>query len=335
MKRDDIISLLTRLLGPLKMQPQDNDSQFDKFQDLLKQSLTQPSLEFRRTGVQVPYFPGNMLPDNISEELDAMADEIMKGEANRRHSDPVFWLRQRNAVATAGFEESVENFIEPDFSFGPFINQQSKNLWFHFFQVSKQIRFEIFDSGISDLVVITLPSGKPLPHAGRHTILNFDDCTIWITVKAIAQNSDKKYVGIRAKNCSLVPSGIITLQAGAFATIRAQGFQLSFEPFDKFATGINNNAQPKAAYPDKITFSFTGTKWSLQSFNKSVININGDSIELGEGANIAPVYLEAENLVHFPLPANKDFWEILRNHTERFRLSGKAGFIDAGWYLPV
>ena len=335
MKKDDIISLLTRLLGPLKMQLQPEDSKFDKFQELLKQSLTQPAFETSRTGVQFPEYQSNMLPQKIDEELEKMADEIIAAQANRQPTDPVFRLRQRNISVTSGFEESPENFLEPEFSFGPFVNQQSKKVWFDFFRVSKQLRFEIFQGGIPDFLVITLPLNNPFPGAGRHDALNFDDCTIWLTIKAVAPNGDKKYVGIRAKNCVLTTLGIIGVQASGFVSIIAQEFKLNFEPFDQFANGIDNNAQPKAVYPDKITLSFTGPRWSLQTFNKSEISINGDIIEFAEGININPVYLESERLIHFPIPANKESWEIVSNNTERFRLTGKAVLSDPGWYLPV
>ena len=165
--------------------------------------------------------------------------------------------------------------------------------------------------------------------------MNFEDCTIWVSVKNISPDGDKKYVGIRAKNCEIKPSGIISVQASGFASIIAPDFQISFEPFDKFTNGIENNAQPKAIYPGKIVFSFTGTKWSLQSFSKSAIDLNGDNIELAEAANINPVYLQTENLVFFQLTAIKNSWEIITNEAERFRIGGEAILTDPGWYLPV
>ena len=335
MKKDDIILLLTRLLGPLKMQPQKDDAEFKKFQGMLGAALTQPALEINTTGVQFPDYQSYRLPEEIIEELDKIRDEIIAAQPFRKPTDPVFRLRQRDLPVTSGFEESAENFMEPDFSFGPFINLKSKKVWFDFFQVNKQLRFEILQAGIPDFLVITLPLNNPLPDAGRHKTLAFDDCTVWINVKAIAQNADKKFVGIRAKNCVISTDGIFGISATGFASVLAPAFQISFEPFDKFANGIDNNAQPKSAYPDKIIFSCTGTKWLLQSFAKSLININGDSIEVAEGTNINPVYLEAEGLIHFPLQAVKNSWEIINNNTERFRLSGKADLTNPGWYLPV
>jgi hypothetical protein len=335
MTPNDIILLLTRLLGPLKIQPQKVDADFNKFQGMLGAALTQPALEINTTGVQFPDYQSYRLPEEIIEELDKIADEITAAQPHRKPTDPVFRLRRRDLPVTAGFEESAENFMDPDFSFGPFINRQSKKVWFDFFQVHKQLRFEILQGGIPDFLVITLPLNNPLPDAGRHKTLTFDDCTVWINLKAIAQNADKKFVGIRAKNCVITTDGIIAVQATGFASVLSPAFQMSFEPFDKFANGNDNNAPPKAAYPDKIIFSCTGTKWLLQSFAKSLININGDSIELAEGANINPVYLEPESLIHFPLQAGKNSWEIISNTTDRFRLSGKTELTNPGWYLPV
>ena len=158
---NDILLQLTRLLGPFKTRTQAEASKFDKFQDLLKQSLTQPSLAFRRSGVRFPDFQPNMLPDDINEELETMTDEIVTAQAIRKPADPVFWLRQRNLPVIAGFEESSENFIEPAFSFGPFINQQSKQGWFDFFQVPKQLRFEILQGVIQ--ISWSLPFHQLIP----------------------------------------------------------------------------------------------------------------------------------------------------------------------------
>jgi|GEM_PF-2661031 len=335
MKRDDIITLLTTLLGPLKIMPQDNHSHFEKFGDVLKQSLTQASLEFRRTGVQFPDFQLGMLPEDITEELEKMTDEIITAQTNRKTNDPVFWLRQRNVSLTTGIEESVENFLEPEFSFGPFINPQSKTTWFDFFLVPKQLRFKVFEDGLSDFMIITLPPGQPLPSVGTYTTLDFADCTIWISVKTIAPGVDNKYVGIRAKNCAIKFPGIATVQAPGFLINFSPGFLMSFQPVDSFANGVVGNASPKAIYPDQIEISFKVKKWTLQSFTKSVISLNGDPIGLGEGAKINPVFLEQEMLIHLPLPAEKDSWEILQNNTERFRLAGKAVITDTGWFLPV
>ncbi|MBC7745707.1 MAG: hypothetical protein H7096_11445 [Flavobacterium sp.] len=335
MNRDDTISLLTNLIGSLKMQPQPEDSNFDKFQDMLAQSLAQPFLRFSRTGAELPDQQSYMLPEKVAAALETMTDEIMAAQGIRKPTDPVFWLRQRSLSVTAGVEEELENFTAPHSSFGPFINHLSNAVWFDFFQVPTQLTFEIFDSGLPAIMVITLPPGDPLPDIGELTTLNFNDCTIWVSVKTVAQNGDNNYVGFRAKNCLVTAANTMDIRANGFALVSNPGFEISFEPFDEFATGIDHNAQSKASYPGKISFSFVGTTGLLQSFEKSAVTIHGDSIEFAEGATITPLYLEPEKLIHFPLIANKASWEIGSNHTERFQLNGKAELTDAGWYLPV
>src|SRR3989337_2292724 len=185
MTRDDIFSMLVHLLGPLKSHRQDEQSHLDKFQDILQHSLTQASLEFRKTGVQFPDFQTNISPE-LREKLEKMTDEILTNQTTRTANDPVFWLRQRNFAFKAGIEENPENFLESEFSFGPFNNGQTKETWFDFFQVPKQLRFEIFQGGLPDVLVITLPPGVPFPDAGSHSKFNFQDCTIWISVRAVA-----------------------------------------------------------------------------------------------------------------------------------------------------
>ena len=335
MNRDDTISLLTNLIGSLKMQPQPEGSNFDKFQDMLSKSLAQPFLRFSRTGAELPDHQSYMLPEKVTAALETMTDEIMAAQLIRKPTDPVFWLRQRSLSVTAGVEEELENFIEPHSSFGPFINHRSNAVWFDFFQVPTQLTFEIFDSGLPAIIIITLPPGNPLPDIGKNTTLNFDDCTIWVSVKTVAQNGDNSYAGFRAKNCLVTAANTIDVRANGFAMVSRPGFTLSFEPFDQFATGVDNNAQSKASYPGKISFSIIDTTWSLQSIEKSAVTINGDSIEFAEGATITPIYLEPENLIQFPLTANKASWDISNNNTERFQLNGKAVLTDAGWYLPV
>ena len=63
MNKDDIILLLTRLLGPLKMLPQPAGSNFDKFLGMLGAALTQPALEINTTGVQFPDYQSYRLPE--------------------------------------------------------------------------------------------------------------------------------------------------------------------------------------------------------------------------------------------------------------------------------
>jgi hypothetical protein len=334
MTRDDIFSLLKRILGPLHSHRQDHQSQLDKFEDILKHSLTQSSLEFRRTGVQFPDFQNNISPE-LREKLQEMTDEIVTAQATRTANDPIFWLRQRNFDFKAGIEENAENFLESRFSFGPFINGQTKETWFDFFQGPKQLRFDVFQGGLPDVLVITLPGGAGLPSAGSHANLNFADCTIWISVKPLAANADKKYVGVRAKNCEITFDGIAAVQTTGFVTILAPTFQLNFEPVDMFEDEAGNNRPAKAKYPRNIVISFTGINWVLQSFARSLINLNGATISLETGVDVSPVYFEQEKLVHFPIPANDDSWEISSNDTERFSLAGKTRFTDPGWYLPV
>ena len=228
-----------------------------------------------------------------------------------------------------------KTFLSLDSSFGPFINGQTKETWFDFFQGPKQLRFEIFQGGIPDVLVITLPGGAGLPNAGSHSKFNFEDCTIWISVKPVAANADKKYVGVRAKKCEITFNGTADLQATGFVTVFAPTLQLSFEPFDTFVDEGGNNAQAKAKYPDHIVISFTGVNWLLEHFGESLITLNGDNIPLEKGVNVSPVYFEQEKLIHFPIPSNEDSWEISSNDTERFSLDGKARFTDPGWYLPV
>jgi hypothetical protein len=103
MTRDDIFSLLIHILGPLHSHRQDDQSQLDKLEDILKHSLTQPSLEFRRTGLQFPDFQNNISPE-LREKLQKMTDEIIAAQATRTANDPIFWVRQRNFDFKAGIE---------------------------------------------------------------------------------------------------------------------------------------------------------------------------------------------------------------------------------------
>ncbi len=333
MTQNEIISLLTQWPGPLKMQPQNEDSNFEKFQDLLVFVLTQPSLEFRKSGVEFPGLQTHMLPEEVSDELEKMADKIIAEQANRQPNDPVYWLRQRDVRVAAGIEESIENFVEPTFSFGPFFNQQLIPVWFDFFQVAKQLKFQVLNT--TDFLIITIPDGGTIPEDGSYNTLKFDDCTIWVSTMAVSNQADKRYVGVRGRKCNIEFSGVARILFSQLVSVISQDFQITFQPFDKFENGLEGNAQSKAVYPDNIIFTFTGTEWSLQSFDKSGIKLNGDSIEFDRSDNIQPVFLESENLIHFPLLVNKGSWEISNNDTERFQLGGKAGITDAGWYLPV
>ncbi|MEO6636998.1 MAG: hypothetical protein ABIN25_01905, partial [Ginsengibacter sp.] len=326
MIRNEIFEMLTSIIGPLKSQSQTEDSNFDKFQQLLMQALTQPALEFRKSGVEFPGLQTHMLPEEVSDELENMAGKIIAQQANRQPGDPVYWLRQRDVPVAAGIEESIENFVEPAFSFGPFLNQELIAVWFDFFQVSKQLKFQVLNS--KDFLIITIPGEGLMPGDGRHKNLSFDDCTIWVSVTSVSNQADKRYVGVRAKKCDIQFSGIAQLLFSQFVSVISEDFQITFQPFDKFENGLEGNALAKALYPDNIIFNFTGTKWSLQSFDRSGINLNGDSIEFDRSDNIQPVFLEAENLIHFPLAVNKESWEINNNDTERFSLDGKAGPTD-------
>jgi hypothetical protein len=335
MTSNEIFEVLTRILGPFKRQPQNDQPAFQAFEDLLKQFLTQPSIELRSSDVRFSAFQQDALPEEIVDEIGKMTDEIVVAQAARKPADPVFWLRQRSLPITAGVDESLENFVESELSFGPFLNQQSQPGWFDFFLVPKQVRIEVFDSGIPELLVITIPGDQELPAAGKHDTLHFDDCTVWIAVKSIVQNGDNRYVGLRAKHCAITYPGTASVQTPGFVTIRSPTFEISFEPFDKFANGLENDAVPKAGYPEKIIFSFTGTKFLMQSPGEASVFAAGDTITFDAGADVAPVYLEAERLVHFPLSAQKDVWQSTQNNTQTFQLNGQATFTDSGWYLPV
>ena len=333
MTSKEIFLVLKRILGPLKLVTQPEDSVFIKFQDLLQQALSQPLLDVRRSGLFFPDFHPHELPDSVTTELEKMTAAIIKAQAIRKPADPVFWLRQRSVNMVAGFEETLENFVVPSFSFGPFTNEQGQLIYFDFFTFLNHLRFEITQGGIPDFIIITLPPGVPLPPAGRQSNLSFDDCTLWLSVKTIAPNGDKKYVGFRAKNLVLKPTGIIALQATGFASIFSQNFEISFDTFD--ALTKEDAAERKANYPAKVVLSFKGTKPSLQVFDHAAITANGDNIALTITPNILPRYLEAEALVQFPLNAGKDSFEILSNNTARFQLAGKALITEGGWYLPV
>jgi hypothetical protein len=330
---NDILSTLNRLLGPLKVVEQSEPAAFEKFQDLLRNVLTQASLETRKSGVQVPNLQNNSLPEAVSDALEKMRDEIVAAQPGRKPTDPVFWVRERDIAVTGGFEDTAENMMEPSFSFGPFLNQTGSEVWFDFFQFPPLLRF--FNLANTDFLVITLPTGDKLPEAGKRTELNLDDCTVWLSVKTIAANADKKYVGIRAKNCTINFPTTADVSATGIVQNFPPTFTLSFRPFDKFGNGIDNNGQPKAAYAEKVSLVFNNLNWSLQSFSESFIQVNGDRIDFKGSAAINPLYLESEALIHFPIPAVKDSWDVSSNETQRFGLGGRASLTNTGWYLPV
>jgi hypothetical protein len=335
MLANDILLLLMQTLGPLKIQAQQPGTGFEKFQDILQQTLSQPTVEFRQTGVQLPVFHNNRLPEHIQEELEQMTAGIVKAQATRQPADPVFWMRRRNTAFTAGFEENAANFIQPDFSFGPFVHEQQKPLWFDFFQVSRQCRIEIAQSGIPDTIVITLPPGVPLPAAGLRDKLELEDCTVWVSIKTIVFGAAKKYAGFRAKNCIIQSNGKIAVQATGFVSILATQFQVNFEPGDSIANAAGLQAPPKASYPDRIEIDFTGSKWSLTAFNGGFLTVNGDSIALQQNGIVQPVFLEAEQLVRFPLRTAKEQFTIGAQDATRFQLSGQTTIAEPSWWLPV
>lgn len=112
MTKNDIFLLLARILGPLKANEQRESSQLDKFTDVIRHVLTQPSPEIKRTGLQFPDSQGGILSDVIEQEFDTIADEIIAAQPMRNPADPVYWMRQRNVNVKAGIEDILENFLE-------------------------------------------------------------------------------------------------------------------------------------------------------------------------------------------------------------------------------
>ena len=89
---------------------------------------------------------------------------------SRTVADPVYWIRERNLPITAGVEETIENYLEPEHSFGPFTDVHNKQNWFDFFRVPKKFRFEVLFGGIPDFIIITLPQDALLPAPGIITV---------------------------------------------------------------------------------------------------------------------------------------------------------------------
>ena len=113
-------------------------------------------------------------------------------------------------------------------------------------------------------------------------------------------------------------------------------FKITFEPFDAFANGLEvEPAEPKMNYPGRVTYLFTGTKWSLDLIEDCSLSLFGDTLPFTAAQNIQPVYLESERLVHFAVPALQDTLTITQNTASRLALQGATSLTDMGWYIPV
>ena len=336
MTKNEIFEILADSLGPLKTRPQPAASKFEKFEELLRVCLSQPKFIKRTTGTSFQNFQSHVLPEQVNLALERMADQILIDQAARQPTDPVYWLRKRNIAVIAGIEESVENYITPRFSFGPFLTEESTQEWFDLYEDPAQLRFQTLDGQNPDFLIISFPEIRLLPNAGgyRDQII-FEDCTLWFSIKSILPGADKKYVGVRAKQCEISFNDAIEIQSNGVTSVFNPNFQIGFQPFDEFSNHPGEENAVKSGYPSEMTISFTGAKWSLQSCDKTKVIPFGDTVNFEKAENVDPVLFDSNRYVRVPLVAEKDFMETDGSGAQSFQVAGKSEITETGWYLPV
>jgi hypothetical protein len=334
MNKKDILRLLNRILAPLLIHKQYNESDHSDFEKHLMQALTQQNLIFRKNSMLI--FNADLLkptPDIISK-LNEIADQALAARVDRKPDDPVYWVRERDSPLAAGPDDYIENFLAPEISFGPFMKGETELVWFDFYAICKQLVFEPTVPIMQPRLIIALHSDE-LPAPGTYNKLDLEECTIWIALNNL--NSEyKNYFGLRTRNTSIKFQAPVHISGSGKVRISpAVNFTLHLDPIDMAVSDVETS-QHFANYPQNITFSFSINSYLLSNFAAARINMNGSFIPLNETNHQRAVQLNDENLVFFPLNADgSEDWLPTEQETEEVSFSGSSTIENAGWYIPV
>ncbi|HRO44788.1 hypothetical protein [Agriterribacter sp.] len=352
MTQAQLATMLESITGHLTVTGQDQERQLQQARERIAASLVSQKME--DTGTEHLFANSNLYSrDNIKvSALSSIADistrvarttapvEAMQGESIFVRSVPIL-----NA-AVAGSVPDWAAGAKPAETFGPFLNNEGREIWIDIYRYEKLITLYI---GTQPALLfkasfrqgrILFPGGLPAELATTYTIVA-GSC--WISAKFLsAAAPGDRFVGVAVKGGSIQLSLAPTIQNNQITLNPAVNIQVSL----KLAQHTDEGAAETSPYgrdareatyqlPEIWEFSWQNNKCTITQVGPATGEIYGQAVAFGftPASSVTPAYNNNQVLIPWKTDVNE--FSIFKYKSPWTGISGKALIQKSWWAFPA
>ena len=324
MKEPDLLNSLLVHTGNLRPAPGVKNAELSELRHLLTLSLIQgqPPDDIG------PAISARKVEPNVIEEL----EEIVTRAAG---TPPAKRFRVARRDFGIGGTRTAEWAVgmQPERTFGPFIDEFGRQFWFDAFLMAKPFRVSR-GSGL----LLVLPVGtRKKPNEPE---LEIPAGTVWIRANQLtAGPAPTAWSGVRVKGGMLgIPEGS-TLTSDSLSIPVPALITLHIETDPPFLSGTANGPGSEATkavakVPRAAGFTFGPLGIERLDADRASLSVYANDVTFTRNS-ASPSFEPTLGMVLFPMSANRTKFNVGTTHSELFQPAGSAAIEKGGWALPV
>ena len=347
MTQAQLSAMLESITGHLTTKDGTQEEQLQQARIKIASSLlTQP---IDNTGSEQLFYKANLYSrENIkTDALQNIANisHQLIGNAGQEATENVF-VRSSPVLnsAIAGSKPDWAAGVSPSESFGPFLNNEGREIWIDIYRIEKLIT--LYMGGQPVLLFKAVFRGLPIFQPGNAqltTAYNIVAGSVWINAKFLLPAAPvERFVGVQVKKGSLKLSVAPTLQNNQVTISPATAIEMSLELVQDDDDGAAETSPygkdaRDAAYvlPSIWVFTWQNAKTNVTEIAPSSCNIYGQDIAFSFTPAASTALKYVNDMLLVPWKANANEFTILKNQSPWTTLAETSKLQQSFWALPA
>lgn len=348
MTQAQLSAMLESMTGHLKASDAAQEKQLQQVRKIVASSLVTQRVE--DTGAEQLFYKANLYDRHLIgkdtlkniDTISARAFGNIQPEAAVSENVFVRSVPVLNA-AVAGSKPDWAAGVAPAESFGPFLNNEGREIWIDVYKIEKLVTIYLGAQPVL-LFKTTLRGWRGIPSITQLlTSYKISPGSVWIHARLFSASAPAgHFVGVQVKggalNLSIKPTlqnNNITINAATRVDVSLQLVQHEDAHAQESSSYGKDARDAKYFLPETWTFSLQGNKATITEVAPATCSMYGQDIAFNftPAANLATSYVNGALLV--PWKADTDRLTIGSNKSPWTTLSESAGIQKSFWALPT
>ncbi|MFT3703657.1 MAG: hypothetical protein QM802_14940 [Agriterribacter sp.] len=347
MTQAQLSAMLESITGHLIAKDASQERELEQARIKIASSLLKQPIE--DTGSEQLFYKANLYSrENITSDTLKSIDNIshqLIGNAQAEATEQVF-IRSTPVLnaAIAGSKPDWAAGTSPSESYGPFLNNEGREIWVDIYRIEKLITIYLGTQPI--LLFKAVFRRVPILQPGAAQLLttyNIVAGSVWINVKFLLSSAPvDRFVGVEVTKGTLKLSAAPTLQNNQITIAAGTTLEMSLEMVQQQDDGAAETSPygkdaRDATYtlPSTCTFTWQNNKTNITDLAPSSCNIYGQDISFNFTPAATTALKYVNDLLLVPWKASVDEFTILKNQSPWITATDTAQLQKSFWALAT
>jgi hypothetical protein len=349
MTQDQLSRLLENLTARLQPANPGQEPILKRAQEVIASSVIKGDIPYAGENMlfsDADLFSAKEVTTASREQINTVAAQTLK---DNKDPETRFFIRNVpvRQYEVAGSVPDWAVGSKPSETFGPFLNDEGREIWIDIFKIEKLVI--LYMNGMPAFLFKTTVRGTPIPIGSTTAPLaqqyTLNAGSIWINAHLLAPTAPTdKFVGLKIKGGTLKTSILPVIQNNQATLNPASQITVALDidqPTTSFAgdgSGYGNDARNSSyQLPPSLQFVYQNAKVDITGIGEASCKVFGQATTFTNTtqAAITLEYNAVLSKVLIPWKPAPTSFEVTDSQSPVFRLSGKAPLTKAWWGLPV